>query len=140
MKKEEYQLLLSGFYENVDSLKSMIEEFNQTGITQYVIEAVELYKNEILIKSQQIMEKTYIYSGVDYNEDDKTYHLDQKKYNIEEFEIDFGENDHSIISMKFGMPKKVVQSESSSLVQEESIPALNPTTKNKPKLVLVESL
>ena len=139
-KKEEYQELLSGFYENVDAFKSMIEEFEGSGNTQYVIEAVELYKNEILPKSEKIMEKTYVYNGVDYNEDDKTYHLDQKKHTIQQFEIDFGESEHSIISMKFGMPQKMRQT-SATMVEnsEERIPALKPNIKGKPKLVIQES-
>jgi len=142
-KKEEYQELLSGFYENVDAFKSMIEEFEGSGNTQYVIEAVELYKNEILPKSEKIMEKTYVYSGVDYNEDDKTYHLDQKKNTIQQFEIDSGENEHSIISMKFGMPQKMRQTSATSATMvensQERIPALKQSLKSKPKLVIQES-
>jgi len=142
-KKEEYQLLLTGFYENVDSFKSMIEEFEGSGITQYVIEAVELYKNEILPKSEEIMEKTYAYSGVDYNEDDKTYHLDQKKHTIQQFEIDYGNSDHSIISMKTGIPQKMRQTSATSATMvensEERIPALKQSLKRKPKLVIQES-
>jgi hypothetical protein len=120
----------------------MIDEFNGTGITQYVIEAVELYKNEILPQSERIMEKTYAYSGVDYDEDDKTYHLDQKKHTVQQFEIDYGNSDHSIISMKFGMPQKVRQTASTVPQQpEERIPALKPILKGKqkPKLVIQES-
>ena len=139
-KKEEYQVLLGSFYENIDSFKSMIEEFEGTGVNQYVIEAVELFKNEILPKSQEIMEKTYVYSGVDYDEDDKTYHLDQKKHNIQQFEIDFGETDHSVISMKFGMPQRVRTTTSTFVQYEERIPELNQQIKTRPKLVLKESL
>jgi hypothetical protein len=92
------------------------------------------------------MEKTYVYSGVDYNEDDKTYHLDQKKHTIQQFEIDSGENEHSIISMKFGMPQKMRQTSATSATSatmvensEERIPALKPNIKSKPKLVIQES-
>jgi hypothetical protein len=139
-KKEEYQVLMTSFYENVDSFKSMIDEFDGTGITQYVIEAVELYKNEILPQTEKIMGKTYAYSGVDYDEDDKTYHLDQKKHTIKQFEIDYGNSDHSIISMKTGMTQKVRQT-FATMVQntEERIPALKPSLKSKPKLVIQES-
>ena len=65
---------------------------------------------------------------------------DQKKHNIQQFEIDFGETDHSVISMKFGMPQKMRQT-SATMVEnsEERIPALKPNIKGKPKLVIQES-
>jgi hypothetical protein len=141
-KKEEYQTLLQGFYENIDSFKSMIEEYKQSNSTQYIIEAVELYKNEILPKANELMSKKYKYIGIDYNEDDNTYHLDQKKYTIQEFEIDMGEEDHGIVSFKFGMPQKVKQTASSKLkvsnpIIEERIPVIN--SRKKPKLIIEES-
>jgi len=139
-KKENYQNLLKGFYENIDSFKSMIEEYKQSGSTQYVIDAVELYKNEIIPKANEIMIKTYKYNDIDYNEDDNTYHLDQKKNTLQQFEIDMGKEDHGIISLKFGMPQKVRQTASTKIrgnISEERIPSLK--SKKRPKLVIKES-
>jgi hypothetical protein len=143
-KKEELQTLLKGFYENVDSLKSMIQEYENSNDTQYVIDAVELYKNEIMPKSEKIMHKTYKYNGVDYEDDNNTYHLDQKKYTLQQFEIDAGEQDHSIINMKLGMPQKIKPTAATRI--QERIPALrigqnqSSNPRQKPKLVLKESL
>lgn len=149
-KKEEYQSLLKRFYENVDSLKSMIQEYENSNDTQYIIDAVELFKNDIMPSSIEIMHKTYKYSGVDYDEEDNTYHLDQKKYTLRQFEMDAGDQDHSIISMKLGMPKKINPTASSAsasaIVEERRIPELSnermqsKSSKNKPRLVLKESL
>ena len=136
-KNDKILNLKKGFYENVDSFKSMIEEFEKSGNTQYVIDAVELYKNEIMPKGEKIMFQSYAYNGVDYNEDDKTYHLDQKKNTIKQFEIDAGFEDHSIISMKMGMPQKMNKTAATKIapVIEERIPAL----KKRPKLVIKET-
>jgi len=137
-KKEDYQTLLKGFYENIESFKSMIQEFEESANTQYIIDAVELYLDEILPKSDKIMEKTYSYNAVDYNEDDNTYHLDQKKYRLQQFEMDVGESDHGIISMKIGMPKNIKKTIATRTV-EERIPVLK-KIRAKPKLIIKESL
>jgi len=137
-KKEDYQTLLKGFYENIESFKSMIQEFEQSANTQYIIDAVELYSYEILPKSNKIMHKTYSYNAVDYNEDDNTYHLDQKKYKLQQFEMDIGESDHGIISMKLGMPKNIKKTLATRIV-EERIPVLK-KSRAKPKLIIKESL
>ena len=136
-KKEDYQTLLKGFYENIESLKSMIAEFEESANTQYILDAVELYSNEILPKSNEIMSKTYAYNSVDYNEDDKTYHLYQKKYKIQQFEMNAGETDPRVISMKIGMPKNIKKT--ASIIVEERIPALK-KSKARPKLIIKESL
>ena len=136
-KKEDYQTLLKGFYENIESFKSMIGDFEQSANTQYILDAVELYSNEILPKSKKIMHKTYAYNSVDYDEDDKTYHLYQKKHTIQQFEMDAGETDHGIIYMKIGMPKSIKKT--ASIVVEERIPALK-KGKVRPKLIIKESL
>jgi len=137
-KKEDYQTLLKGFYENIESFKSMIQEFEESANTQYIIDAIELYLDEILPKSDKIMEKTYSYNAVDYNEDDNTYHLDQKKYRLQQFEMDVGESDHGIISMKIGMPKNIKKTIATRTV-EERIPVLK-KIRAKPKLIIKESL
>jgi hypothetical protein len=139
-KKEDYQTLLKGFYENIESLKSMIQEFEQSADTQYVLDAVELYSNEILPQSNKIMKEKYAYNAVDYDEDDKTYHLDQREHTLQQFELDSGESDHAIISMKFGMPKNFKKTDAiSKEIEEVRIPALK-KTRRKPKLVIKESL
>ena len=140
VKKADLEALEKGFYENVDSLKSMVQEFERSGDTQYVLDAVELYKNEILVKVNKIMKMKYAYTGVDYNEDEKTYHLYQLKHTIKQFEIDVGENDHAIISMKIGMPQKIKKT---SAIKENPIVEMNqeriPALKKRPKLVIKES-
>jgi hypothetical protein len=140
VKKADLETLEKGFYENVDSLKSMVQEFERSGDTQYVLDAVELYKNEILVKVNKIMKMKYAYTDVDYNEDEKTYHLYQLKHTIKQFEIDVGENDHAIISMKIGMPQKIKKT---SAIKENPIVDMNqeriPSLKKRPKLVIKES-
>jgi len=144
-KKEKFLNLKKGFYENIDALKSMMEEFKSSGTTQYVLDAVELYKNEIMPKSEKIMHQTYAYNGIEYDEDDDTFHLDQKKNTIKQLEIDVGIEDHSVISMRLGIPQKIKRTSSTIIPEnaeivapiiEERIPELK-KSKQKPKIKLV---
>jgi hypothetical protein len=140
-KKEKLDNLKKEFYENIDTLKSMMEEFKASGTTQYVLDAVELYKNEINPTAEKIMHKKYAYIGIDYDEDDKTYHLVQNKNTIRELETDVGGKEKSVVSMSFGMPQKIKRTVATKIpmnapIVVESIPTLN--KKKKVKLVINE--
>ncbi len=86
-------------------------------------------------KSEKIMHKSYKYNGVDYNEYDGTYHLDQKKNTIKQFEIDGGDEDHSIISMKMGVPQKINRT-AATRIKETIVDERIPSLKKKTKLVI----
>jgi hypothetical protein len=137
-KKNKLEKSKKDFYENVDALKSMIQEFKKSNSTQYIIDAIELYKNEILPKTKKIMKYSYAYNNVEYDDDDGKYYLIQKKNTIQEFEIDVGDNDHSVISMKLGMPKKIKKNPLIILENQERIPELKLKKKKKVKLIIKE--
>ena len=84
LKKEKVELGL-----NIQQFKEMIAEFNKTNNPQIVYNAVEVYINEIEPKLKKIEKMAYAYNKVEYNENDDTYILVQKKYTIEQQEIEF---------------------------------------------------
>ena len=49
------------------------------------------------------MKKKYSYSGVEYNEDDNTFHLIQKFVSISDLELDVGDNGETVVSLKMGL-------------------------------------
>ena len=53
----------------------------------------------------EILKNTYSYNGVEYNDDDNTFHLIQIPISIEDHEWDISEHGQKIISMKMGLEK-----------------------------------
>jgi hypothetical protein len=102
-KNAKIENLQKEFYLNINSLKTLISEYDKTNDTQYVLDAVELYKERILPNVKECMETKYVYSAVEYNEDDNTYHLIQKHYDIGDLEFNMGVNDYQIINFQVGM-------------------------------------
>ena len=102
-KKEALHKLQTEFYANIVNYKSIIEQYKRSENTQLVNDAVELYINTMLPKSNEIMKKKYSYNAVEYNEDDNTYHLIQKRVTIEDMESDVGDDGETVVSLKIGL-------------------------------------
>jgi hypothetical protein len=120
-KNTKLKNLENEFYANVSSLKLLLSEFDKSSDTQYVLDAVELYKDQIVPKLKEIMKTKYTYSVVEYNEDDNTYHLKQEKYTINELEFDMGENEYGVLKMEIGMNEiKRTQTENSNKTLTQS--------------------
>jgi len=98
LNKQEIEL-----YENVNTFKSIIKEYKQTENTQLVNDAVDLYVHTMIPKMKDIMKKKYSYSGVEYNEDDNTFHLIQKFVSISDLELDVGDDGETVVSLKMGL-------------------------------------
>jgi hypothetical protein len=101
-KKAEIEKLQLEFYNNLDNFNSMVKQYNATQNTQLIVEAVELYVNTIQPRANEIAKKTYDYTGVEYNDDDNTFHLVQTKTTLENLEWDLTENGQKVISFKTG--------------------------------------
>lgn len=104
-KKEQLKTLKLEFYNNLDNFNAMIQQYKSTQNTQFVIDAVELYTTTMQPKINDILNKTYSYNGVEYNEDDNTFHLIQIPNSIEDLEWDIGDDNEKVISMKMGLEK-----------------------------------
>jgi len=104
-KKEELKKLKLEFYNNLDNFNAMIQQYKKTQNTQFIIDAVELYNTTMQPRVNEILKNTYSYNGVEYNEDDNTYHLIQIPISIEDHEWDISEHGQKIISMKTGLEK-----------------------------------
>ena len=66
----DFQLLKSDF-------KKLISEFEKTQNVQFVNDAVTMYVNEMSPLLSKIMKNKYVYSGVDYNDNNNTFNLIQ---------------------------------------------------------------
>lgn len=81
----------------IQSIKKAIQDFNSTGDTQFVKDAVDIYVNnlQINVKNDNLINKInnlkYKQSYVEYNDVTGSYHLIQNKVGINNLEIDLRE-------------------------------------------------
>ena len=99
-KKEALKKLEATLFLHITNFKKMVDDYERSQDTQFINDAVELYINEIKPTANKIMNNKYKYSAVEYDEAQDTYSLIQKKTTLEQMEIDIGENQQGIISMK----------------------------------------
>jgi len=118
---------------NIANYKKLIDDYENSQDIQYIVDALELYKTEILPQSKKIMNAKYAYSEVEFNEDDNTYYLIQKPVTIEQFEWDLSENPPGIVSMKMGIDKFQMKGKPMTSANVAAIPMISA---KKPKLVL----
>lgn len=101
--------LQTDIYEDIMRVKSIMSEFDQTGTTQFVIDAVTLTLNGIYKKNGDLRKLYYSVMNVEY--DDDSYHLIQQRQSIADLEFEYSEP--SVIeTMVVGMGDKVVRSRS----------------------------
>ena len=107
VKKAELEKLQLEFYNNLDNFNLMIKQYNATQNTQLIVDAIELYKNTMEPRANEIMNKKYVYNGVEYNEDDNTFHLIQVSVTSENLEWDLMDKGQKVVSFKIGVePEK----------------------------------
>jgi len=71
-------------------IKIAIENYNTSNDEQYIKDAVDIYVNILNPKLKELREIQYKKCFVEFNPDNGTYHLVQKKYDIED--IEFGDD------------------------------------------------
>jgi len=83
-KRDRLRQLIADLYININDLKTLMTEFDRTGNVQFAQQSVAVYINDIVPKVERIRGEKYAYSAVEYDSDDDTYHLVQKKITIEQ--------------------------------------------------------
>ena len=129
-KKAELEKLQLEFYNNLDNFNLMIKQYNATQNTQLIVDAVDLYKNTMVPRANEIMNKKYVYNGVEYNEDDNTFHLIQLPITNENLEWDLMENGQKVISFKIG-----VEAEKRKPAKNVAFSEAIPSIKSKPIII-----
>lgn len=101
--------LQTDIYEDIMRVKSIMSEFDQTGTTQFVIDAVTLTLNGIYKKNGDLRKLYYSVMNVEY--DDDSYHLIQQRQSIADLEFEYSEP--SVIeTMVVGVGDKIVKKRS----------------------------
>jgi hypothetical protein len=116
-KREALNKLQTELYTNIENIKKMMSEYEKTQNRQFVIDAVDVYVNDMIPRLKKLMNIKYAKSYVDY-EDDGTYKLVQLPYSIEQLEFVLG--DQTVEKMQLGLkePKEKKEKQKLTVVQE----------------------
>ena len=116
-KKEMLIKIQTELYTNIENIQKMMSDYEKTQNRQFVIDAVEVYVNDMTPRLKNLMNLKYATSYVDY-EDDGTYKLVQLPYSIEQLEFVLG--DQTVEKMQLGLkePKEKKKKEKQIIVEE----------------------
>ena len=98
--RPEINVKMSQFYNIVDTIKSSVQEFNETNNIQLIKDVVSLYKKELEPILSELRRLKYKYQAIEYNEDDNTFCLQRKSYTLNEMSVPFDEP--SVINFTLG--------------------------------------
>lgn len=98
--RPEINVKMSQFYNIVDTIKSSVQEFNETNNIQLIKDVVSLYKKELEPVLSELRRLKYKYQAIEYNEDDNTFCLQRKSYTLNEMSVPFDEP--SVINFNLG--------------------------------------
>lgn len=87
-KNENLSILIERSYNNIQSIKEAILNFDKTNEKQYIHDAVEIYINNLTPKLNDILKFKYKKNMVWFDEDTNNYHLIQEKYTNKDIEVD----------------------------------------------------
>jgi len=86
-KVEKLKVLNTELYTYVEQFKSIMKEYMESGRVEVVKPAIEIYLNYIVPIAEKIRNVTYVYSGIEYDENTNEYLLIQQISNIKKTEI-----------------------------------------------------
>ena len=113
--------------------KEFIYRFIQENNVDFCKEAVELYVNEIIPKLKEIQSLKYGINLVEYDNDNHTFHLLQRKNNLDDLEYKM--NDDQVVSFVKGVVyKKSTRETRRSNIEKPK----NKTIKLKPTIEIIE--
>ena len=127
---QEVKKLKEDIFNNyIISIKNSINEFDKTHNTKFILDAVDIYVNILTPKLKELVNLKYKYNAVEFNADNNTFHLIQKKYTIKDMEYDL--DDPKLIEYNVGLKSKTMKNR----------PTINKskTMKNKPTLIIEDN-
>lgn len=86
-KVEKLKVLNAELYTYVEQFKAIMKDYMEGGRIEVVKPAIEIYLNYIVPIAEKIRNTTYVYNGVEYDENTNEYLLIQQISNIKNSEI-----------------------------------------------------
>ena len=85
---EELKRMNAELYTYIGQIKEVMNEFHATGENEKIRTVVDIYLTNIVPLAKKIRDATYVYSGIEYDENSKEHILVQKKYSIKTMEAE----------------------------------------------------
>ena len=89
--RSEINVKMDLFYNIVDTIKSSVQEFNETNNNNLIKDVVSLYKNDMEPILRELEELKYKYRAIEYNVDDDTFCLQRKTFTLNDMLVPFDE-------------------------------------------------
>jgi hypothetical protein len=89
--RSEINAKMERFYIIVDTIKSAVQEFNETNNVQLIKDVVSLYRKDLAPLLKELRELKYKYHAIEYNADDNTFCLQRKVFTLNEMSVPFDE-------------------------------------------------
>jgi|LauGreSuBDMM15SN_2_FD.fasta_scaffold18265_2 hypothetical protein len=106
-KQEKIKTFQTECFVIIDNIKKTIQEFIKTNNTQYTLDVVDIYKNQLIPKLEELNKLKYAIRMIDYDEDKNIYTLQQKEYSIQMLEGDYGVEPQGIVRFVVGQGNEV---------------------------------
>lgn len=104
-KNDSIKIEQISIYQDVQSIKDYISQYNSGENVQFIRDAVEIYVNQLTPKIENLNKLKFSYRDVVYDSDDDTYHFIQKQYTIDEIETNYSKHDVGVESLQIGVKK-----------------------------------
>ena len=89
--RSEINVKMEQFYNIVDTIKTSVQEFNETNNVHLIKDVVSLYKKEMEPVLKQLQQLKYKYYAIEHNEDDDTFCMKRKSYTLNDMIVPFDE-------------------------------------------------
>jgi len=98
--RSEINVKMEQFYNIVDTIKSSVQEFNETNNIQLINDVITLYRKDLEPLLKQLRELKYKYCAIELNETDETFCLVRKSYTLDDMSVPFDEP--NVINFQLG--------------------------------------
>jgi len=131
IKKEQLSI-----YQDIQSIKDYILQYDRGENVQFVRDAVEIYVNQLTPKIENLNKLKFSYRNVVYDSDDDTYHFIQKQYTIDEIETNYSKHDVGVASLQIGMKEIKVKSKPKQTALKVTNVPLKALPQVQPKIIM----
>lgn len=98
--RSEINIKTNKYYNIVDTIKSTVQEFNETNNIQLIKDVISLYRRELEPLLKELQALKYKYRAIEYDKDDNTACLQRKSYTLDDIIVPF--DDPKVIVFSLG--------------------------------------
>ena len=93
-------------YSIIHKIKELVKQFEGSRNISFIKDVVELYVNQLSPCLNKLNHLQYAYCAVEYESDDDTFHLIQKKNTLAQLETNYSKHQIGVVSLQTGLQEK----------------------------------